>query len=270
MEYFALGTVILASIVIPLIGIIILLVKEKNSRIKQLGYLLCGAVIYLLMQWGIKEKGLQWLYNNKRITGIDMNAFSTNHYMLNLFLVALVGSVFLYGVSDIFFRFIRKRKYSARNILFFGFGYCMTEAVMLAGIRSIYTIIYMIKGEEGDLSTGVTELFLSAYERLLIFVVELALLMVLAYFVQKKHSFLGTAVTGFCGTLLGFLPAFFIAFSTTQFLEIYSRTTALIIVYVFLTAAAVTACIVLWSICPLLGKDCIEKKTQNKKENRKE
>ena len=58
MEYFALGTVILASIVIPLIGIIILLVKEKNSRIWHLGYLLCGAVIYLFDAVGNQGKGI--------------------------------------------------------------------------------------------------------------------------------------------------------------------------------------------------------------------
>lgn len=267
MEYFALGTIIFVCIILPVIVLIGLLVKEKNNKVKQMLYAVCGALVYFVMQWGIKEKGLQWLYNNKKTTGIDMNRFSSEHYMLNLFLISFVGALFLYGVSSILFKFIWKKNYSFQNVIFYGLGYCMTEAVMLAGIRSIDTIILLIKGTEGEMATSVMELFLSAYERVLVFVIEIALLVVLAFMIQKKQCVLGTVVTVFTGTLVGFLPAFFIAFSTVQYLELYSRNVALIIVYVFLSVTALTGCVILWNLSNYIEyKNCIEKKT--KKENK--
>lgn len=271
MEYVALCTIILVCIILPVIVLIGLLVKEKNNRVKNIIYAICGAFIYFIMQWGIKEKGLQWLYNNKKITGIDMMQFSSEHYMLNLFLTSFVGALFLYGVSSLLFRFVWKKNYSYENIIFFGIGYCMSEAIMLAGVRSIDTIILLIQGTEGELSTSVMELFLSSYERILIFIIEISLLVVLAYFVQKKHGVLGSFITIFCGTLVGFLPAFFIAFSTVQYLELYSRNVALIIIYVFLTVAAVAGVVILWNLLYVFQQvDCIEKKTKNKKKFKEE
>lgn len=265
MEYAALGTIVFASMILPAIVWIVLMIKEKNRRIRQMILSLCGAVLYFVMQWGIKEKGLQWLYNHKSTTGIDMNQFSINHYFLNLFLVSLVGALFLYGVTGVLLRFVFKKNYSYRNIIFYGLGYCISEAVMLAGIRSIETIVAMVQKSEGVLSTSVTELFLSAYERILIMVIEIALLVILAYFVQKGHTVSGVAITVLCNTLFGFLPAFFLAFSTVQYLSLYSRTTALVMIYVFLSVSALTGIVILWNFRYSFTTEIVQKKRQKEK-----
>lgn len=271
MEYVAFITIILACIVLPVIIFVVLMIKEKDSRIGQMIFFLSGVAVYFVMQWGLKEKGMQWLYNHKTVTGIDMNQFSSDHYLFSLFLIALIGALFLFGMSFVLFRFVFKRNYTFKNIIFYGLGYCMTEAVMLAGLRSIDTIVLRVQGIEGELSASIMELFLSAYERVLIMIIESALLLVLAYFIQKCHSVMGTVLTIFCGTLVGFLPAFFLAFSTSEFLDIYSRNVALIIIYVFLSAAGLTGTVLLWNFrYSFADKNCIKKKTKIKEKCSKE
>ncbi|MGN0437664.1 MAG: hypothetical protein ACI4F4_04010 [Lachnospiraceae bacterium] len=260
MEYVALVTIIIACIVLPIILITVFLIKEEEGRIKQVIFLVSAVILYLVMQWGLKEKGLQWLYNHKHITGFDMMKFTSNHHLLHLFLVSLAGALFLYGVSCILFRFVWKRNYSFRNILYYSLGYCTCEACMLAGIRSIRTIIVCVKGTEGELASSVTELFLSSYERILIMMIQTALLVMLAYFIQKRHSMAGFMISLFVGTFVSFLPAFFILFSTAEFLELYSRTVALIIVYSFLTVAAITGIVIILNLIYAFETKNIQKK----------
>lgn len=260
MVYAALGSIIVTCIVLPFVIFLVTIIRDKESKLRQLIFFVTGVVVYFATQWGMKEKGLQWLFNNKKTTGFDMFSFMANHYFLYLAAVACSGALLLYVVSFLLFRFVFHRNYTVKNIFMYGLGFGMSESIMLAGMKSIYTLYEMKKGTEGEIGSGTMELFLSGYERLLFVFIHISLLIVLAYFIQKKQNF-GLLVTIFCETLAGFLPGFFIAFSTVNYLEIYSRTVALGIIYTILTLAVITGFIVIINLRYSFEKiNCTEKK----------
>lgn len=264
MEYLGLGSIIGICIVLPLVVFGICLVKEKEKKLVQVGYFLWGCVIYLLTQWGIKEQGLQWLFNHEKVTGINMNSILSEHYLWYVFGISLTGAMLLYLVSCLVFAIVFKRRYTGKNIFMFGLGFGTAEAIHLAGLKSVWTLIEMARGTEGEIGTSPAELFLSGYERVLFLIIHMSLLFVMAYMIQKKR-YIGLPVIIFCESLAGFLPGFFLAFSTTKFLEIYSRNTALIIIYILLTLFALTGLGLMGYFRYSFEKThCIEKKAKNR------
>lgn len=267
MEYTVLIVLILVSCVIPFGILVFNLFKGKNEFVHKLIMILLGAITYFLTQWALKEKGLQWLFNHKKITGFDMYKFMTNHYILYLFLVPFFGSIFLYAFSMLIFRVVLKNKYTLKSVVMYGLTVFMCESIMISGVRSIYTLVEKLRGNIESLDVVTNELFLSAYERALLIIIGVSLSVIFAYFVQKKKGLLGFCICVLCGSLVGFLPGFLIAFSTKDFLEIYSKSTALILIYIFLTTAAFTGCVVLYNLRYSFEKLDCTKKNPKKKEN---
>ncbi len=243
MEYAALGTIVFVSVILPVIILAGMFYKSDNRNLKNGLLLITGVLHYLLLQWGIKEHGLQWMFRHA-----GLQEFMEKHYLLYLFLIALVGAIFLYVVSFLIFNFCVKRNYTMHHIILYGLSYCTCEAVFLSGITSINTIIQLVKGVDEQYTINISELFLSAYERVLIAILEIGILVALAFFIQNGKLVFGTVLSVFCGTLIGFLPGFFIAFSTKNFLEIYSRNVALILIYILLSFAAITSIVVIYSL----------------------
>ena len=260
MEYVALGSIVFVSIVLPIIISICVIWKDRKNIFRDVICFITGILVYIVTQWGLFEHGLQGLTNYSKESMVMMLRFMTNHYFIYMILVSLVCSVLLFGVSFLLAKFLVKGNYTLKNIFLYGLGYCGCEATLLVGIKSFRTIFEFIKGTEGALSTSVPELFLSAYERVLIGMIKIMLIFVLAYFIKKGKGMMGFLISLFGGILLNFLPAFFIAFSETQFYEIYSRNVALTIVYVLLTAAAVTAFVVMSNLAPAFLEDNCTKK----------
>lgn len=258
MEYVALGTIVFVSIILPVIIMAGILWKLKENGLRNGLLILTGVLHYLLFQWGIKEHGLQWLFNHA-----GLHEFMEAHYLFYLLLVALVGACLFYVVSYVIFNFFLKCNYRMGEIVLYGFSYCTCEAVLLSGITSINTIIQLAKGVGEPYTVNTSELFLSAYERVLIFILEIGLLVVLSYFVQQGKKLFGTGLTVFCGTLVGFLPGFFIAFSTKDFLEIYSRNVAYILIYLLLSFAAITSIVVIYSLRFSFHENCTKKNSKN-------
>ena len=92
------------------------------------------------------------------------------------------------------------------------------------------------------------ELFLSGYERILIMLIDITILVIFAYFINQNASVKGSIIAIFCQTMLAFLPGFFIAFTLKNYYEVYDRSMALILIYVVLTTAGITSDVVLNSL----------------------
>lgn len=230
------------SIIVPIVIFIVILVKSDEKKVPLFLLFIAGGLIYIAMEWGIKEHGLTWLFNNT-----DFTEFMNDHYIPYLLLVAVAGSV-LAMLPVMLLKFIWKNPGTFFQVIVLGIGYTMTESILLIGYRSINTIIEIVKESGMELSSSTTELFLSAYERILMSVIEITIFVVLIYFCNHKMIIRGSLIAVFCHTLVTFLPAFFIAFSLTNYYEVYDRSVALILVYIVLTAAAFTAAVLLYSV----------------------
>ena len=247
-EIIALAVGALVSILLPLIilGIIIKMNRQQWKSI--FAIFLCGGLVYAAMQWGVKEHGLAWLFNNTSFMD-----FMDQHYISYLLVVALIGAVLTTIAQVLVVLVLFKRNVSMGRAISFSLGYSMLESTLLMGARSINTIIEIVKGSELTLDTTATELFLSGYERVLLLIIEMAVVVVLVYFIQKKMTIQGTLVATFCYMIVAFLPGFLIAFSLPEYLEVFHRSTALVLVYIVLTATAVASLVILYAFKKLIN-----------------
>lgn len=239
----ALACTAVISIVVPLILFGILWVRNRGERKGMTILFLSGAAIYAATQWGIKEHGLTLLFNH---TGLA--DFLDAHYIPYLFGVALAGAVLAMIPEYLVIRFGMKKRISFTEAILFGLGYGMTESILLVGYRSIGTIIELTKDPETELGVTTAELFLSGYERLLIMLIEIAILMVMIYLIEQNMTVRGCMLQVAGQTMTAFLPGFFIAFSMKNYYEVYDRSIGLIFVYIILTVSAGCGMILLNSL----------------------
>lgn len=261
-------------IVIPIVILGLLFFKNPMERKGMILSFFLGIIVYLVTQWGIKEQGLKYLFNHT-----EFMQFMEGYYISYLFVVALAGAVFAVVPEVLIIVFLFKKQMSFRKAAVLGLGYTMAESIMLVGYRSIITIVELVKTPEAELSSTTVELFLSGYERLLLMLIQVTLIVVLVYFIEQKMAVRGTVIKVFCHTLVAFLPGLFIAFSLTNYYEVYDRTMALVLVYILLTAAAFSSWIVLNSLKYSLKDDRIDspkavaayrKKTEEKQKKKEE
>lgn len=243
MEIAALAVNVGVSFIIPLIIAGILLAKNPMERKRIFLLFVSGVLIYFIMQWGIKEHGLAFLFNHTELT-----AFMEQHYIPYLLLVALAGAVLAILPELVIIVVLFKRQISFKKAVAFGLGYTAMESVMLVGYKSAFTIFEICRDSSAELSTSAAELFLSGYERVLMSIIQIALVVAFIYFAEQKMVVRGCIIKVFCHTLTAFLPAFFIAFSLTNYYEVYDRSVALLLVYIVLTVAAFCSLVVLNSL----------------------
>lgn len=239
-EIIALAVDAAVCILVPLIILGIIIKKNKEQWKGILAIFLCGASVYGAMQWGVKEHGLTWLFNNT-----DFADFMSMHYILYLLSVAFAGALLVTLAQMFIIGVVFKRKVSYPKTISFGLGYSMTAATLMMGVRSINTIVELIKGTEMELGTTVGELLLSGYERMLILIIDASIVTALVYFMEKKMSIRGALVATFCYGMVAFLPGFFLAFTLKDFYEVFDRSIALTMIYVILTATAVAGIVIL-------------------------
>lgn len=231
------------SLLLPLVLVGSLFVKYREERKGMIVLFGIGAGLYAAMQWGVKEHGLTWLFNHT-----DLTSFMNAHYIPYLLLVAFAGAVLAVLPELLVIRFLMKKKVSFVKAVGFGLGYGMMESVMLVGYPGIVTIFHLTKDTEYELNTTTGELFLSGYERFLIMLIEVGMIVALVYFIEQNTAVRGCLLKIFCQTMVAFLPGFFIAFTTKNYYKVYDRPVALVLVYIVLTAAGISAAVVLNSL----------------------
>lgn len=252
LEIISLVVVAIVSFVFPAAWFGVLLAKNSTEK-KRIGLLFgIGVLVYVAMQWGIKEHGLTYLFNNT-----ELLQFMNQHYIPYLLIVAFAGAVLAIVPFILVVCFIQKKQMSFSKILAYGLGYTMAESILLVGYRSVNTIVTYIK-DGGELDFTAIELFLSGYERVLMTLLQLAILVVVVYLIQNSMKVLSVVLGILAHCFLTFLPGFLIAFSLENYYEVYDRSVGLLLTYVLLTVATVCAFAIFHAFRPLL-KDCTGK-----------
>lgn len=247
LEIVALVINAIISTVVPLVVLGVVIKKNLEQWKGLTAIFLCGGLVYFALQWGAKEHGLTWLFNNTNLI-----TFMEEHYIPYLLLVALAGAILTVLGQAFVVSILFRKQLTIAKVVSFALGYSMVEATWLVGIRSINTVVEVFKGTEIQLNTSAGELFLSGYERVLLLIIEMAVLIVLTYFIQHRMMMKGLLIAILCNTLVSFLPGFFIAFSLPDYLEVFSRSAALVMVYIVLTASAFTSVIIM-KVCKNLS-----------------
>ncbi len=239
----ALGLTALVSLLLPLLLIVVSAVKRKQERKGILLFSLAGILMYVIFQWGLRERGLAWA-----ITKAGLAQSVQEHYLPSLFLLSFVEALLMLLPAYAVLTRFRDKRLSFAQAAVFGLSYGMAEAVLLVGYQSVKSGIELVKKDVGDLVVTNVQLFLSSYERILFFLIHTAVFAGLAWMLRR--GFRMRACAAFLGveTLVAFLPGFFMAFSTVQYLEVYDHKVGLFLIYVFLTAAAVTGAVILKAI----------------------
>jgi len=230
---------LIACFVIPLIIWLVIFVKGKGERGGIFVLFLLGALFYAGMQWGVKQHGLAYLFEKA-----NLYSFMINHYISYLLLVALCGAILAIIPEIITVLGIFRRKITFKQALSMGLGYTICETGFLLVYPFVATLIPVLKNEATKLSTSSSEMVLSGFERLLLTVIGTGLIVMFIYDVEQKSTIKGSIAKVICQTLAAFIPGFLIAFSTEDFLEVFDRSTTLIMSYVILSAAAF-ACFIL-------------------------
>lgn len=227
---------ILVSLVIPLIIWAIITKRNKEERKGIIVLFVLGVLFYSGMQFGIKQLGLEYLFNNT-----NLQKFMNEHYVSYLFLVALAGAILAIIPELIIIIFVFKKKVTFKQAISLGLGYITAESMFLIGYQGIMLLVNCIKENNYNINSTAEALFLSEFERILLSITGVGLIVCLTYFIEEKMTIWGIVIKVVCQTLVAFLPGFLIAFSTSDLLEVFDRGFALVIVYIILFAVTVCA-----------------------------
>lgn len=99
-------------------------------------------------------------------------------------------------------------------------------------------MVQILKNAGAGFQMDTKELFLSSFERCLMLVINVAVVAALVFFAENKMPVRGCIIAVICMAMASFIPGFLIAFSTKDYLEIYTRDTALCLVYIVLSVMA--------------------------------
>ncbi len=245
-------------LILPLIIYIVYGVKNKGKGVWSAWLL--GAAGFFVMQIIIRVPILNVLSLNEGFL-----SFAKNHYgwycLLLAFTAALFELIGRYAVAKI----MSKNLTFERGIAA-GLGHGGIEAMVLIGMTYINNLIYimmintgtfdtmveqtaalgvdtssLIVVKESLLSTGSAVFLLAGYERILTMIFHTAMSLVVCYFVSRKKDFVGIGICLLCHWLMDFTAAFVNGMTTEYLGNVISTSTAYVIIYVFMTIAAIAA-----------------------------
>lgn len=228
------------SFVIPLAIWIVLICRNRDERKGIVILFVLDALMYVGMQWGIKQHGLAYLFNHT-----DFTEFMNNRYITYLFVVALAGAVLAVIPELIIIIPVYRGRITFKQAVSMGLGYAAAESSLLVGYQSVMSIVGSVKDKDTELVVSNWELLLSGYERVLLTVIDIGLVVLMIYLIENKMTVRAVFLKVILQTIIAFLPGFFIAFSMKNYLEVFDRSTTFIMVYIVLTAAAICSATVL-------------------------
>lgn len=237
---------VLSVVLMGLIPCLLVIGIYFKHPMERKGLLICfftGLVSYIVLQWGVKQHGFMYISEMKWFS-----RFIEAHYLLYLLLVALVGAMLMLFAIWMIANVIFKRQMSYSKAVVLGLGYTIAEAMTVAGVKNIQVIISVIKGNALDTKTSTLELYLAGYERVLILLIHVAIVVAFVYFMELKMPIRGGFLVTICNSLVAFLPGFFLAFTTRRFYEVYDKNFGFVLIYFALTAFAIGGIIVLYAL----------------------
>lgn len=244
------------SLVLPIIVYIVYGVTHKGKGVWTAWLL--GAAGFFVMQIIIRTPILSIL---SMLSGFQ--SFVKEHYVLYCLILALTAGAFevagRYGVAK-----IMSKKLNFHRGVAAGLGHGGIEAMVIVGLTYINNIAYILMINSGSFDTvieqtaalgvdtssliavkesligsGAAIFYLAGYERVLTMIFHTALSLLVCYFVWKKKDGLGIVICLALHTVVDFVSAVVGGLSTEYLGSVVSLNVSYVIIYVFLTIAAI-------------------------------
>lgn len=254
----AISTTLTVSILFPLMLAIIWCAKNKGK--KTVSALLLGALGFFVMQIVIRTPILSLISQTDGF--LD---FVSSNYVLYCLILAFTAALFeviaRYGVAKIL-----RKDLSFERSFAAGIGHGGIESIIIIGMTYISNLVlsFMINTNTFDIiveqtsaqgidasnltavkeqliGTSPSTFLLGGFERILTITIHIGLTVLVWYFVKHKKDIIGILICLLAHFALDFVGGFVQGLATYYLGNVLSLTTSYIIIYSFLTAAAVAS-----------------------------
>lgn len=221
---------------------------------------LLGAAGFFVMQIVIRVPIVNLLALNA-----GFQSFVANHYVIYCLILAFTAGLFevigRYAVAKIMSKSLTYKKGIAA-----GLGHGGIEAIVLIGMTYLNNMLYigminsgafdgiveqtaalgvdtnsLLAVKDALVNTNSAVFLLAGYERVLTMILHVALSLIVCYFVSKKQDIKGILICLVCHWMVDFIAPLVNGMATEYVGNMISQITAYIIVYLFLTGAAVVS-----------------------------
>lgn len=244
------------SAILPFALLVIYALKNKGKGIWSAWLL--GVAGFFVMQLVIRTPILNLLATTQ-----GFMSFATEHFVPYCLIMAFTAALFEVIGRYVVAKFMSKNLSFERGIAA-GLGHGGIEAIVIIGLPYLNNLFYIgminsgtfdgVVEQTAALGVDTTSLLaikdnllhmnsaiylLAGYERILTMILQVALSLVVCYFVSRKEDWKGILICLICHFLVDFVAPLVNGCSTQYVGNLISTTTAYIIVYVFLTMVAV-------------------------------
>lgn len=253
---------IILSTILPIVAIIVFAAKNKGKKLWSAW--LIGAAGFVVFQLIIRVPILSLFAAQEWYT-----TFTTEHTIIYFAALAFTAGLFEVAGRYITAKLISKELTYKRAIAA-GLGHGSIEAILIVGISLISYIVIGIMINQGGFETIIQQVeatgtdssalytlqdqlvsqpsilfFASGFERFLTIIAHTAMTTIVCYFVSKKKDFIGIVLCLAMHTALDFFGVILSSLGTDYLGNVLPQSTAYILTYIFLTAAAVFSIIIL-------------------------
>lgn len=250
------------TLIFPVIVYIVYGIKSKGKGVWTAWLL--GAAGFFVFQIVIRMTILNLLSLSEGF----MN-FATNHYVLYCLVLAFTAALFevagRYSVAK-----IMSKKLTYERSFAAGLGHGSIEAIFIVGMTYVNNIIYIMMINAGSFD-GIVEqtaalgvdtsqlvaikdslvntpsgtFLLGGYERVLTVILHIALSMFVRYFVNRKKDLPGIVICVGIHWVVDFISPLISGLATDYLGNVITTEVSYVIVYIFLTAVAVSAVMII-------------------------
>lgn len=263
------------SMVLPILIFVIYGVKNKGKGVWSAWFL--GAAGFFVMQIIIRTPIL-----NLVATTQGFMSFVTRHFVIYCLVLAFTAALFEVIARYVVARIMSEKLTFTRGIAA-GLGHGGIEAILVVGMTYLSNLMYigMINGgtfdsiveqtaalgadtssllvvKESLLQANPGIFLLAGYERILTMIFQVALSLLVCYYVSRKEDWKGILICLLCHWIVDFVSPLINGCASAYMGNLISTKTAYVIIYAFLTAVVVVS---------VLGIMKIKKKWNQKDEN---
>lgn len=258
------------SLILPVIVCIVYCIKNKGKGVVAAWFL--GAAGFFVSQIIIRMPILSVLSQSRAFQD-----FAQRQYVWYCLIMAFTAGLFEVAGRYIVARILKKKQCVEKGVAA-GLGHGGIEAMMIIGVTYINNLIYIIMINTGSydlmveqtramnvdvsslialketfLTTGPGIFYLAGYERLLTMICQLAMSLLVCYFVWKGKDLAGVLICLVLHTAMDFAAPLINGRAAGYFGEPISTDTAYLLIYGFLTLAALGAGVLIWKLSKRLA-----------------
>lgn len=250
------------TLILPIIVYIVYGVKNKGKGVWTAWLL--GAAGFFVFQIIIRMPILSVL---SLLPGFV--TFATEHFVLYSLILAFTAALFEVAGRYVVAKIMRKKLTVERSFAA-GLGHGSIEAMLIVGMTYVNNLIFifminagtykaMVKqtatlGEEAVqlyaikdslINTSPAIFLLAGYERILTVILHIALSMLVCYYVSRKKDLIGIGICLLIHWAVDFISPLISGLATDYLGNVITMSVSYVIIYIFLTAVAVAAVLVI-------------------------